>query len=425
MADQLTTQLVPADETREPPLPQWQGDSAGEKAPSDAEASGVTSIPPRVALTAVASSYAPVDDIEVEVEAEYFDDEEVIADDPESNSRIAQLLGNEAELTSEVDVEVIDDEELDDIIDDDALSLPPISSAPSTDPQAFDLADEVGDDPVTQPQLEEPRLLALPRRSPRPPARQSAPPPEPHVGDVLLAEVRGLEDVPPEGQAILAREAIVKHLAVEEEIRAFGLALVVRGAVSVMPAIADLGCARASKGEIVWSQGNLADGIALRLVAVEDSTEVAVWAADLLKSTVRDYPWVVEDLKALADRFQALAGIAMGPMGERLDDSVRAMVADQCEIKRLLPGEVLTKQGKPVGGMYVVAAGRIEVLAGDAVESELGPGDFLFAPQVLSNGAAPSDSRAGSGGALVLFAGRAVAHNLLLSVPPLLEIFAT
>jgi CRP-like cAMP-binding protein len=421
IADQLTSNLVPADETPEPPLPQWPSASASVKAPSAAEASGVTSIPPRAALTAVASSYAPVDDLEVEVE--YFDDEQVVADDPESNARIAQLLGNEAELTSEVDV--MDEEELDDIIDDDALSLPPISSAPSTDPQAFDLADEVGDDPVTQPQLEEPRLLDLPRRSPRPPARPSSPPPEPHVGDVLLAEVRGLEDVPPEGQAILAREAIIKHLAVEEEIRAFGLALVVRGAVSVMPAIADLACARASKGEIVWSQGNLAEGIALRLVAVEDSTEVAVWAADLLKSTVRDYPWVVEDLKALADRFQALAGIAMGPMGERLDDSVRAMVADQCEIKRLLPGEILTKQGKPVGGMYVVAAGRIEVLAGDAVESELGPGDFLFAPQVLSNGAAPSDSRAGSGGALLLFAGRAVSHNLLLSVPPLLEIFAT
>jgi len=127
----------------------------------------------------------------------------------------------------------------------------------------------------------------------------------------------------------------------------------------------------------------------------------------------------------LADRFQALAGVAMGPMGERLDDALRASVTDRCEIKRLLPGELLTTKGKPVGGMYIVAAGRIEVVEGDAIESELGPGDFLFGPQVLSNGAAPHDSRAGHGGALVLFAPRAVAHDLLLSVPPLLEIFAT
>jgi CRP-like cAMP-binding protein len=152
---------------------------------------------------------------------------------------------------------------------------------------------------------------------------------------------------------------------------------------------------------------------------------VAVWDAALIKGAVRDCPWVIDDLKALADRFQALAGVAMGPMGERLDDSVRAMVTGRCEIKRLLPSEQLATRGKPVGGMYIVAAGRIEVVDGEAIESELGPGDFLFGAQVLSNGAAPRDVRAGKGGALVLFAARSVAHELLLSVPPLLEIFAS
>ncbi|MET0791930.1 MAG: cyclic nucleotide-binding domain-containing protein, partial [Polyangiaceae bacterium] len=147
--------------------------------------------------------------------------------------------------------------------------------------------------------------------------------------------------------------------------------------------------------------------------------------AELLKSTVRDYPWVVEDLRTLADRFQALAGVAMGPMGERLDDSLRAMVTQRCEIKRLLPGEILTTKGQPVGGMYIMAAGRLEIVEGDDVESELGPGDFLFGAQVLSNGKAPHDSRAGKGGALVLFAGRSIAHELLMTVPPLLEIFAS
>jgi len=127
----------------------------------------------------------------------------------------------------------------------------------------------------------------------------------------------------------------------------------------------------------------------------------------------------------LADRFQALAGVGMGPMGERLDDSLRAMVTDRCEIRRLLPGEVLTTKGKAVGGMYIMAAGRLEIMNGDELESELGPGDFLFGAQVLSNGAAPSDARAGKGGALVLFATRSIAHDLLLSVPPLLEIFAS
>jgi hypothetical protein len=414
MAHVLTTISTFDVDAAEPPLPRWPGESTDDEALLDVEASGVTSIPPRAATPRMKSSYAPVDDFEVEVEPEFVDEEESAADDPAPNPRAAQLLGRELERTSKVEIEVVDEQDLDDVIDDDALS---------------------GPDPVTQPELDDPRLLVRLRRSPFAPARRSAPTPtptptpesaaEPRVSDLLLGEVRGLEDVPPEGQAILARDATIKRLAMEEEIRSFGLALVLRGAVSVMPAITDLSCARAAKGEIVWSQGNLDDGIALRLVAVEESTEVAVWGADLLKSTVRDYPWVVEDLKTLADRFQALAGIAMGPMGERLDDSLRAMVAERCEIKRLLPGEVLTTQGKPVGGMYIVAAGRIEVMNGAAVETELGPGDFLFAPQVLSNGAAPRDSRAGPGGALVLFAARAVAHQLLLSVPPLLEIFAT
>ena len=440
-----------------PPISQAPGSVGGSEIDDlleEPERSGVTSLPPLRAAPAPLSSYAPVDvdDFEVdaevdaepfdeEVDAEPFDEEVVVADDVDPDPRVQQLLGDEVELTEEV--ESLDDDLLEEVSAGDALAL-----------------DDAGEheDPITQPQLEDPRFLELPRRSPLPPPRASRavaiqPPPtsepeieldpepdsepesepplepepeaDPRIGDVLLGEVRGLEDVPPEGQAVLAREARIEHLNAHEEISSFGLALVLRGAVSVMPSIADLSCARAAKGEIVWSEGNLEEGIALRLVASESATQVAVWESSLLKGAVRDYPWVVEDLKTLADRFQALAGVAMGPLGERLDDSLRAMVTERCEIKRLLPGEQLTTKGKPVGGMYIMAAGRIEVVDGDTIESEVGPGDFLFAPQVLSNGPAPRDSRAGKGGALLLFAGRGVAHELLLSVPPLLEIFAS
>jgi len=399
----------------------------------------------------VLSSYAPVDDGEFEEDIVLEDD--VDDDAPELEIASAresavslrdsefELRASAVELREEIElrdsevelsdeVAIIDAQELeDDVIEDDALDVP----APAAARHAYD-----SEELPTQPLIDQDRFplsllgAALPTPpAPAPPAsapRRSAPPavdPDPHVADVLLGEVRGLEDVPPEGQTILAREAHVEQLNEDEEISSFGLALVVRGSVKVMPAIADLACARVGKGDIVWSEGNLEDGVVLRLVAGEDATEVAVWDAELLKSSVRDYPWVVEDLKALADRFQALAGVAMGPMGERLDDSLRAMVTDRCEVKRLLPNELLTTKGKPVGGMYIMAAGRLEILAGNQVESELGPGDFLFGAQVLSNGAAPADSRAGKGGALVLFAPRSIAHELLLSVPPLLEIFAS
>jgi hypothetical protein len=362
-------------------------------------------------------SYAPVDDAE-------FEEDVVAIDDDDVEVEVEAEVEEEAEITEE---DAIDEDALADVPTEPTdllrhaepsapVSRGPISSEPSTDRDLLGLYHEA-DDPVTQPHLEDPRLAALPSAPPEPEG-------DPRIADVILGEVRGLEDLPPEGQVSLVRQAKIETLNIEEEVSSFGLALLVRGAVNVMPTIADVSCARVTKGDIVWSQGHLDDGVALRLVASEDSTEVAVWDARVLNEAVHDLPWVVEDLKTLADRFQALAGVAMGPMGERLDEALRSMVTERCEVKRLLPGEELVEKGKPVGGMFIMAAGRIEIADGDTVESELGPGDFLFAAQVLSGGAAPHAARAGKGGALVLFAGRAVAHELLLSVPPLLEIFA-
>ncbi len=368
---------------------------------------------------------------------EYSDTDEVEAEPEEIEAEPDEVEAEPEEVAEIEEVEELDD---DDAIDDDALDvpeplpsfaaepLPSFAAESSVGPGAIDYSDGE-DDPVTQPQLEDPLQFPASKRDPisqRVPEPEPEPEPEPRIADLLLGEVRGLEDLPPESQALLARSAHREVLNNEEEVSSFGLALVLKGSVNIMPAIADLSCARATKGDIVWGQGNLEEGVVLRLVAAENASEVAVWDAALIKGAIRDCPWVIDDLKALADRYQALAGVAMGPMGERLDDSLRAMVTGRCEIKRLLPNEALATRGKPVGGMYIVAAGRIEILdEADEVESELGPGDFVFAPQVLSNGAAPRNARAGKGGALVLFAARGVAHDLLLSVPPLLEIFAS
>lgn len=365
------------------------------------------------------------------------DDEVVAIDDSDVDSEIEvaqpfQAPVEEADVIDDDAIADLDDELEDDDDFDDAVELtpqiadpsrrePPLSE-PNTERSALPPYSDA-DEPVTQPHLEDPRLAPPPsqRAEPEP---EPEPESDPHIGDVVIGEVRGLEDLPPEGQVSLVRQATIERLNTDEEVSSFGLALVVRGAVNVMPTVADAACARAVKGEIVWSQGNLDEGVALRLVATEDATEIAVWDASVLNAEVRDLPWVVDDLKALADRFQALAGVAMGPMGERLDDALRSMITGRCEVKRLLPGEELVERGKPVGGMFIMAAGRVEIADGDEVLSELGPGDFLFASQVLAGGAAPHSARAGKGGALVLFAGRHVAHELLLSVPPLLEIFA-
>ncbi|HEY4106235.1 MAG TPA: cyclic nucleotide-binding domain-containing protein [Polyangiaceae bacterium] len=373
-------------------------------------------------------SYAPVDDSE-------FEEDVVPLDDDEIESAVDAAPVPVAEEPVELDDDAIAEDEFDEDeseltpqVDVGPFSREPMSSEPATDRDALGL-DEYTDDPdepVTQPHLDDPRLAAIRASAVPTPLPEVEPEPEgdPQIGDVVLGEVRGLEDLPPEGQISLVKQVTIEKLNTEEEVSAFGLALVLRGVVNVMPTIADVSCARAVKGDIVWSQGHLDDGVALRLVASEDGTEVAVWDARVLNEAVHDMPWVVDDLKTLADRYQALAGVAMGPMGERLDDALRSMVTERCEVKRLLPGEELVEKGKPVGGMFIIAAGRIEIADGDAVLSELGSGDFLFASQVLAGGAAPHSARAGKGGALVLFAGRSVAHELLVSVPPLLEVFA-
>jgi CRP-like cAMP-binding protein len=115
----------------------------------------------------------------------------------------------------------------------------------------------------------------------------------------------------------------------------------------------------------------------------------------------------------------------MGPLGERLDDTMRAMVTDRCEVRLLAEGDVLMEEGKPVAGLHVVGGGRLEVLKGGAPAGELLPGDLAFASAVLSHDPAPATLRAASGGALVVIADRMTTHELLVSVPPLLEMLAT
>ncbi len=251
--------------------------------------------------------------------------------------------------------------------------------------------------------------------------------PEARVAGILLSEIAGFEDFPPETQLALAQAARVDRLATEEEVSSFGLALVLRGSVNVMPAIADVACGAAGERELVYGRGTLQEGVALRLVATAPDTQVAVWDLQTIEPPLADCPWVLEELQSVADKYQALAGVSMGPMGERLDDSLRGMVLSRCSLVRLLPGEVLVERGKPVGGLYIVGAGRIE-LGNDAAsagsEGELGPGDFLFAPQVLAAGAAPTAARAGATGALLMAADRHAAHELMVSVPPLLELLA-
>jgi CRP-like cAMP-binding protein len=121
---------------------------------------------------------------------------------------------------------------------------------------------------------------------------------------------------------------------------------------------------------------------------------------------------------------QALVGITMGTIAERLDPSLRQGFTERLEARTLPPGGVLVEKGAKVPGIMLVGVGSIEIVDGDVVQSEITPGDFVFATEILGGGKAHATARAGTEGVVYLFADRSVAQELLVTCPPLLEIFA-
>jgi hypothetical protein len=229
--------------------------------------------------------------------------------------------------------------------------------------------------------------------------------------------------LPEDVQIKVAMAARLERPEIDEELSAFGAALVTHGAVAVVTDISDEPAMIATKGDVVFTEGSLLDGTKLRVVSTLENTVVAVWSHAHLEEALENCPWVRETLQAIADRFQALAGATLGVLGERLDAALRRTVLDRMEVRAYAPGEQLIAKGVAVPGLYIVGAGRVELLSDDnsQVVSDLLPGDFLFPQGVLSASAAPSAARAGAKGALLLVANRSLAHELVISVPPLLE----
>ena len=248
------------------------------------------------------------------------------------------------------------------------------------------------------------------------------------VGGIELADVPGLEDLPDEVQAELARQARLATLGAGDQVGAFGAALVLRGSLAIMAVGSEAAGVYAEAGELVSTQGTVDDSVEMRVVAGEDSTLVAVWGPAVLGAAMANCPWVDEELRVVADRYLALAGAATGELGSRFDDSLRFLVTARSRVRSLLPGETIVDAGKPLDGMCVIGAGRIELLQhqGDAlnVERVLVPGEFLFPDAVLSGAIAPQAARAGAGGALILVVSTPDVLELVMMVPQLLELLS-
>jgi hypothetical protein len=272
--------------------------------------------------------------------------------------------------------------------------------------------------------------MAPPRKAPLPdPSKargRSKPPTMPPTAGVDLTNVEAFGDLPDDARDAFADAATVQGLARDEEVSGFALAFVVEGTVEVAATIVDAPASRLEAGAVLRSRGTIDHAIPLRLVCFSGRARVAVWDERDVAEAFRTCPWVEDELRAAGDRTQALAGATMGPLGERLDLALRSDFTQRLDLRTLAEHETFVVRGKPVPGVLLVGAGELELLGEDGQPSGavLRAGEFVFPGEALRAAVAPSSVRAARGGALILHAERRVAQELLVTCPPLLEIFA-
>ena len=309
--------------------------------------------------------------------------------------------------------------------------LPPAALPPP--PRRMDRVSDIEPVPVP-PRSVQPAQATMPDTffpspTPPPPPLHTAPPPfvpvpPPPQPRLELRDLAAFLLLDGPQREDLGRTAQVSTLAPNDEVTGFALALVLRGQVNVAATVAEAPAMRAGPGELVRSGGTASDQVKIRLVPVGDDVEIATWTDDDVSRVLASAPAFAATLGELADHIQVRVGVALGPLGERLDFALRTEIVDRLETRHLKEGDVVVTAGKPVPGMIVVGAGSLELVDGTVTMQDVNPGEFLFAEAILGGGLAPHTARAGRGGATILFGGRLLAQELLVTCPPLLELFA-
>jgi hypothetical protein len=248
-----------------------------------------------------------------------------------------------------------------------------------------------------------------------------APPPKKELD---LSAVDALADLPDDARDELERGATIHRISREEEVAGFALAYIVEGEVDVAAQIVDIPAQRIVRGTVLKVKGTVAESVPLRLIGATDTAVVATWEAAQVEPAFKTCPWVEDDLRASANKMQALVGVTLGPLADRLDATLRAQVTSRLELRELAEGDVIVEQGHAVKELCLVGQGAIELVRDGQVVGEISVGEFLFASEIVGGGKATATARAGKGGALLLASDRSVAQELMMTCPPLLEIFA-
>lgn len=257
-------------------------------------------------------------------------------------------------------------------------------------------------------------------------AHPKSSPPAPGAGAperLDLDNVDAFADLPDDARTAFAAAAQVSVLGEGEEVSSFALAYIVSGSVDVAATMVDAAAARLESGAVLRSRGTTDEGVPMRLIGVASGI-VATWTDAAVQEAFRTCPWVEEDLRTAADRIQTSVGVTIGPLGERLDAAIREEIIGKLTMRTLAPGDIVVTAGEQMPGLLLVGVGELELVDGERVTGSVGSGEFVFPTEVLGGGDAPFTARAGAGGALILFGDRRIAQELMVTCPPLLEVFA-
>jgi hypothetical protein len=241
-----------------------------------------------------------------------------------------------------------------------------------------------------------------------------------------LSEIEALSDLPDDVRDAFAQRARLHDLERGDEVAGFALAVILQGPMDVASTSIDAPACRLQTGAVLRDRGTLERVVPLRLVAAGERVRVATWTEPDVANAFGACPWVEDELRASADLTHALVGVTLGRLGERLDATLRAEITGKLKLRTLAGNEVVVQAGAPIPGFLIVGAGELDLLSpsGEPRGTVLRAGDFVFPSEVLRAATAPSTVRAADVGALVLMCDRRVAQELLVTCPPLLEIFA-
>ena len=251
----------------------------------------------------------------------------------------------------------------------------------------------------------------------------------PFTGKTVLldpSQFEVLADVPDDAREALVRQSEKVALLPDEVASAPAMVIVMQGELEVRAPgfVTHLDVISAGQVRVLVAFAP-ADGSLLVVGGPKGARYLSLGldAIELLRAAA---PWVVQELEPASDDLHVVAGLLRGRFGRRLDGAMIEAILSRAKTMRLAPGAKVVKQGEAVRALILVGAGELTMRGGDDAESAIldtvPVGDFLFATELLGRRASPATVRAGDRGALVIVATRAATEELLVTVPPLLEL---